>query len=210
MKKLVFLSPFLLTLMFLIHACSNYNSKKNDTVNTKISKTKAGEYNVDTEKSVVEWLGKKTTGSHNGHIKIKTGDIGIDKEGYISYGGFILDMTSIECTDLEGKRKKSLEDHLKDPDFFNTKEFPMASFIIDQYGHENEKNILYGILTIKDIHRRISFEYEQIDVLTYKAEITVDRTLFDIKYKSKTFMPDIGDHFIYDNFIITLNPIIFK
>ena len=30
--------------------------------------------------------------------------------------------------------------------------------------------------------------------------ITIDRTLYDIKYKSKSYFPDIGDKFIYDDF----------
>ena len=33
--------------------------------------------------------------------------------------------------------------------------------------------------------------------------IDVDRTLYNIKYKSKSFFPDIGDKLIYNNF--TLN-----
>ena len=46
--------------------------------------------------------------------------------------------------------------------------------------------------------------------LAYTAEIIVDRTLFDIKYKSKTIYPDLGDHFIYDDFKIILNQLVFK
>ena len=38
---------------------------------------------------------------------------------------------------------------------------------------------------------------------TASGRIDIDRTLYDIRYKSKSFFPDIGDKFIYDNF--TLN-----
>ena len=38
---------------------------------------------------------------------------------------------------------------------------------------------------------------------TAKGSIDINRTLYNIKYKSKSYFPDIGDRFIYDNF--TLN-----
>ena len=57
---------------------------------------------VDVKKSTIEWVGKKVTGSHNGTISLKSGDIGMDENGNMSSATFVIDMTSIVCTDLSG------------------------------------------------------------------------------------------------------------
>ena len=230
MKKLIFFSSFLLTLCFLLNACSNttkQNSQNSEDSEMMIvgktvvprdivmGETKKGAISVDTKNSKIEWIGEKPTGTHDGTIKVSKGYIEIDKKGNIKKGEFILDMNSINCTDLEGKKKQSLEEHLKDPDFFNTTEHPTASFKINK----SDANTIYGTLTIKGISQDIQFNYNEMKYinndtntteLTYTAEIIVDRTLFDIKYKSKTIFPDLGDHFIYDDFKIILNPLVFK
>ena len=211
MKKFIFLAPYLLTLTLLISSCSN-NKKQNTTTinNNQIEKRtlvdQEGTFGVDTLNSNVEWLGEKPTGTHYGDIKIKKGFVSTDKKGNILKGRFDLDMNTINCTDLEGKKKNSIEGHLKDTDFFNTSKYPTASFVIEKV----EKNTIMGILTIKGISHPIKFDYTKVSPLTYKAEIMVDRTLFDIKYKSKSIFPELGDHFINDDFKITLNPISFK
>jgi len=224
MKKLLFFSSFLLTLCFFLNACSNatkQNSKNNEkseammtgkTTSQKdgsIDKIKTETMYVDIKNSKIEWIGEKPTGTHDGTINILKGYIEIDKKGNVKKGEFILDMNSINCTDLQGKKKQSIEEHLKDADFFNTTEHPTASFKINKADSDN----IYGILTIKGVSQKIKFPYKahkDTTALTYVAEIIVNRTLFDIKYKSKTIFPDLGDHFIYDDFKITLNPLVFK
>ena len=163
-------------------------------------------YNVDIDKSNVEWIGKKATGSHNGIILIKKGHITLDKDNKITDGEFILDMESISCTDLTGSKKASLDGHLMDADFFNTEKFPTAKFTITN----SSKDKINGTLTIKDITHNISFKYENNSRLTYEAEIIVDRTKYNVKYKSKTIFPELGDRFIYDDFTIKLNSLIFN
>jgi len=210
MKKIIFFSPFLLTLMFLLNACSNNNSEKttiqSDNSSKKEQIIKSGTFNLDTEKSNIEWLGKKLTGSHNGNIKAQKGMIQVDEKGNITAGNFILDMSTINCTDLEGESKQGLEEHLNNADFFNTTEFPIASFEISKV----KSDTIFGILTIKNISNEIQFNYKKIGELSYEADIIIDRTQFNIKYASKTFIPDIGDRFIYDDFEIKLNPITFN
>ena len=166
----------------------------------------AQSYQVDDSQSNIEWLGEKTTGSHNGTVKVKEGFIKINKNDEITDGEFTLNMESITCADLQGSKKEYLEEHLKDEDFFNTKEYATASFKITKATSSK----IHGVLTIKGISHDISFDYKKTEKLKYEAKIIVDRTLFDIKYKSKTIFKDIGDHFIYDDFIITLNPLVFK
>ena len=213
MKKIYFLSFFLLTTVILINSCTNKVKTETSTEkaittqdNTESKKPQQGQlknYVIDTENSVVEWIGRKTAGSHNGVIKINKGVLLKNKEHDIVSGKFMINMQSIECTDLTGGKKESIEGHLKDEDFFNTAKYPNASFMIKEV---KDKKII-GMLTIKGISKAIEFEYTKLNDHQYEAEIIVDRTLFDIKYKSKTIFPDLGDNFIYDDFIIKLNPL---
>ena len=188
MKKTLLINTFLLTFIFIFNSCSN---KKNNTESENSNTQKyieknitSGDFTVDTENSNIEWLGTKTTGSHNGNLLVQKGIINIDENGVISKGKFILDMGSINCTDLVDKpdKKQYLEDHLKNADFFDTASHPTAMFRITKV----DNNTMSGVLTIKGISKEINFNYSQIAKLTYEAEIIVDRTLFDIKYKSKS------------------------
>jgi len=212
MKKNLLFNIFLLTFLFLVYGCTNNQKSKSQDNNTtqatgdSTKNMKTGTFYADTENSKIEWIGKKPTGSHNGNIKIQKGFISTDENGNIIQGEFIFDMNTINCTDLEGKKKESIEGHLKDSDFFDTSKHPTASFVISK----EEKGTIFGTLTIKGISQEISFNYNYISDLQLEAEILVDRTLFDIKYKSKSVFPDLGDHFINDYFKIILNPIIFK
>ena len=208
MKKLLFFNAFLLTFIFVFHGCINKESNTNsiEQKNTKSKQIKSGTFTIDQENSNIEWIGTKPTGSHNGTVKVRRGAITTDQNGSLQSGKFMLDMNSIICTDLEGKKKTSIEGHLKDPDFFDVEKHPTAMFIITEVNKESMK----GTLTIKGISNEISFDYQEIGDLSYKAEIKVDRTLYDIKYKSKSIFPDLGDHFIHDEFTIKLNPLTFK
>jgi len=210
MKKIYFLTLFLLTTIIFFDSCSN----KTKTTGDNIVKTKKEEtiqpkqagivtHAIDTENSIIEWIGTKTTGSHDGTIQIEKGVILENKNGDIVSGKFMMNMNSIECTDLSGKKKESIEGHLKDEDFFNTIEHPYASFSIREVGPK----LISGILTIKGISQSISFKYNKLNDYQYEADIVVDRTLFDIKYKSKTIFPELGDNFIHDDFVIKLNPL---
>ena len=51
---------------------------------------------------------KKVTGEHFGTIKLKSGNITISKENVITSGEFVVDMSTINCTDLSGKVNNQL------------------------------------------------------------------------------------------------------
>ena len=211
MKNILQTSLFLLTLIIFLSSCVSNKTNKQPESKTKINKVedyklKPGIYDFDSSLSSIEWVGKKPTGSHNGDISLKRGSIKIDSSGSISGGKFIFDMQTINCTDLEGKPKANIEGHLKNEDFFDVEKFPEAFFIIKDV--DNTK--MSGILTIKNIPNPISFNYEMTGPLEFKAEIKVDRSLYNIKYASKSFFSDLGDKFIDDIFTITLNPVKFK
>ena len=211
MNKTLQIPIILLTFMTILLSCVNQKSNKSLDLESKKNKVKsynleAGLYNVDSENSSIEWLGKKPAGSHNGDIELSRGSIKIDEKGMISGGKFIFNMQTINCTDLEGKPKKNIEGHLKNEDFFNVEKFPKASFTIETIDDQK----MSGTLIIKNISNPITFNYTRTGPLEFKAKIQVDRTLYDIKYGSKSFFSDLGDKFIDDIITITLNPIAFK
>lgn len=62
----------------------------------------AQDLNVDLAKSSLKWTGKKIGGAHNGQISLKEGSMKI-AENQITSGTFVIDMTTITCTDLTGE-----------------------------------------------------------------------------------------------------------
>ena len=89
-------------------------------------------FTVDLEKSKVQWLAKKVGGQHDGLVDIKKAYIMFNGQGEVSQADIVMDMTSITVEDLTGGAKNSLTNHLKDPDFFNTQDYPEASFTVKE------------------------------------------------------------------------------
>ncbi|HEY1025685.1 MAG TPA: YceI family protein, partial [Sphingobacteriaceae bacterium] len=82
------------------------------------TKPKTVSYTVDTEKSSVEWIGKKVTGQHNGTIKLASGNLVVSGNA-IKDGSIVIDMNSIVILDLQGNSNKNLSNHLRSDDFFS-------------------------------------------------------------------------------------------
>ena len=81
---------------------------------------------VNVETSVVIWTGYKVTGQHEGTITLKEGVLLFENET-LTGGNFIIDMTTINTTDLQGGAKNRLDSHLKNEHFLmltNTKQRP--------------------------------------------------------------------------------------
>ena len=154
---------------------------------------------VKTETSSVTWKGYKVTGSHVGSIALKQGSLEF-KEGALIGGEFIMDMTSIENTDLEGEYKGKLEGHLKSDDFFGVATYPTAKLFFNKVKSTGKNSYeVTGDLTIKDKTNPVTFE---ISVYGNKAtaSLKIDRTLYGVKYGSASFFDDLKDKAIYDEF----------
>ena len=159
---------------------------------------------VNTEMSTVKWKGEKVTGFHEGVINIKTANLTFDNDE-LTGGEVIIDMLTINCTDLSGPYKNKLEEHLNSDDFFNVKDYPLSTLKITECTKlNNNKYNVVANLTIKGVTEKIEFETElKNNVAT--AEINIDRTKFDIKYSSGSFFKNLGDKMIYDDFSISVN-----
>lgn len=152
-----------------------------------------GFYKIDTQTSVVEWVGSKITGSsHTGTVSIIEGGLMIS-DGKVDHGKFTIDMTSINVTDLDGDMKGKLEGHLKNEDFFAVDKFKTANVAILGSEGDNVK----ANLTIKGITHEITFPTKVVlnedGTLTATAKIEVDRSKYDVRYGSDSFFDNLGD-----------------
>ena len=70
--------------------------------------TTAQNKKIDVKKSSIAWVGKKVTGQHNGTINFLSGTL-VFKGKTLKGGEFVVDMNSINTTDLQaGKGKEKL------------------------------------------------------------------------------------------------------
>lgn len=163
-------------------------------------------YQVDHQQSKLTWNAKKMTGSHAGAISVSAGQLNIDNN-VLKGGAFTLDTRSITVTDItNADMNGKLVGHLKSDDFFSVEKHPTATFVITSATSKGGGNYdVTGNLTIKGITNPVSFP-ATVNVsggkATAKATVTVDRTKFDIKYRSKNFFENLGDKAIYDDFTL--------
>jgi polyisoprenoid-binding protein YceI len=172
------------------------------------SESSSSKYAVNTSESTIEWKGFKPTGSHNGIINLDSGTFSVT-DSTLESGTFIIDMTSINSTDLEGDQKANLDAHLKgtvegkEGDFFNVAKFPNAAFEITGTTVENGKTMISGNLALKGIKNNITFPATITntgDVMTIISDaFTIDRTKWSINYGSKSIFDNLGDKFINDD-----------
>lgn len=169
----------------------------------------AAEYTVDKSNSKVKWEAKKVTGKHDGSIAFANGSI-LVTDNKISGGTFVIDMKSMANDDItDAGMKAKLMGHLASDDFFSFEKFPESKMVIKKVTlvSGDEYHFLVD-LTIKGITNPIEFNAKSTvngDKLIAEGVITVNRTLFGIKYGSGSFFQGLGDKVIYDDFTLTFN-----
>ena len=158
---------------------------------------------INTSESSINWLAKKVTGQHEGNINLISGNLEMI-ENKISGGNFEVDMTSIIVTDLSGEYKGKLEGHLKSKDFFGIEKFPIASLTIKKAIMKTENHHeVTAELTIKGITNPITFDMH-IENNEAMAKLTIDRTKYDIRYRSDSFFDNLGDIAINNDFDLNI------
>ncbi|SMO59595.1 YceI family protein [Solitalea koreensis] len=169
---------------------------------------KAETFKVDATKSTVEWNAKKVTGEHSGAIKLATGSLTYDGKT-IKGGTFTIDMNSISCSDItDANYNGKLIGHLKNDDFFSTEKFPTAKFDITEVKSTGADSYeISGNLTIKGITKPQTFPAtvkKAGNNLVATANLTIDRTAFDIRYGSASFF-NVGDKAIANDFTLKIS-----
>ena len=166
-------------------------------------------YKVNTNTSKINWKGFKPTGSHYGTIHLSNGNFILNGEKIVG-GEFTINMNSIVDLDMpaDNEYNAKLVGHLKSEDFFDVAKYPNGSFQIKGTENKNGRTLIKGDLTLKGITNSISFLADiKIDAgkLTFKSEtFKLDRSKWNIRYKSKSFFDDLKDKFIEDDMEISI------
>ena len=162
---------------------------------------------INVNKSNIKWTGKELTNKeHYGALKFSKANLEYEDEKLVG-GEFVVDMTTLDVQDLSGRGKERLEGHLRSDDFFSvdkhnnaylkiTKVIPaeFSRITLDDKSYE-----LVGDLTIKDITHPITFTLKPEDNQSYKAELTFDRSKYDVRFRSGSFFENLGDKLILDD-----------
>lgn len=170
-----------------------------------------GTYTLDTASSSIVWNAEKRVGAHHtGTVEAEQGAVVIEN-GEVTGGSMEVNMRSIADTDLTSEEdNKKLVGHLKSEDFFNVAVYPTATFALTSVttveGEETPQAT--GIMTIKGIENEVTFPamFVMTDAgVRLTGVVTLDRTLWDIRYGSETFFENLGDNLIEDQFALTLD-----
>lgn len=185
---------------------------KVETTATAPAKEKA--YQLLADKSNLKWHAKKVTGEHFGTLKLNNGTLTV-ANNKLTGGAFEMDMSSIANTDIkDAEYRDKLINHLKSDDFFGVEKFPTATFKITKVqpianaaaGQPNYT--VTGDLTVKGNTHPLTFPATvtvKNGVATAKADVTVNRAKYDVRYGSESFFGSLGDKAIYDDFVVSLD-----
>lgn len=109
------------------------------------------------------------------------------------------------ATDLQGEDAKKLEETLKSDEWFGVAKHPQAKLVFTSVVSQGEG--LYNVtgnFTIKGKTNPTTFKF-QISDLEAKAKVVIDRTLYNILHGSNSFLDNLKDKVIYNEFEIDVN-----
>jgi len=161
-------------------------------------------FTVVSTQSNIDWVGKKITGSHNGTIAVKEGEL-IVNNGKLTGGKFIIDTTSIKILDItDPATNAQFAGHLASDDFFSIDKYPEASLTITSVSG----NHVEGNLAIKGITHPVGFDAAvniNGNTLVATGKLVIDRTKYEMKFRSGNFFKDLGDTLIYNDFELNVS-----
>ena len=181
--------------------------KEGDRNNTSASPVSSGDvanekYIIDTRESVVTWKGGMLIGSdfHTGYVYLSKGELRIENSQLVG-GTAEVDMNTIE--DETHRSDNGLIKHLKDPDFFDVKKFPISIIAINRVESTNgEEKEVTGNLTIKGITHPVTFQAKvevKAGIVKANGKVVIDRTKWDVRYKSGKFYDLLANETISDS-----------
>jgi len=155
----------------------------------EVQEVVAQSYAINTEKSSVSWKGEVAgVYGHEGVVNVKSGNVAVT-EGKITGGEITIDMSTIAATDSasyqdeKGHTIKDLEGHLTTGDFFNTAEFPTATFVVTAVSDSK----ITGDFTVRGKTNSEEFIIESSDVsdsnVTVNGTLKFDRQKYDVAWK---------------------------
>lgn len=102
---------------------------------TVVEKKHQNSFILDKVNSTLGWKGGKNDSYfHSGKVQFSEGNL-VMEHGVIVSGNFVVDMSTIVCTDAELPKEKQdgLAKHLKDVDFFNIAKYATSRVTIGAY-----------------------------------------------------------------------------
>ena len=156
-------------------------------------------FNIVSTQSSIDWVGRKVTGSHNGTIAVKEGELIVNDNKLVG-GKVIVDVASIKVLDVtDPTTNAQFAGHLASDDFFSTEKYPEATLEITSVSGQH----VVGNLTIKGISHPVSFDAVvniKNETLIATGKLVIDRTKYEMKFRSGTFFKNLGDTLIYNDF----------
>ena len=152
-------------------------------------------YVINSENSKVEFTGSKVTGKHDGGFKQVQGEVHTSGNT-VSHAKVTIDTTSLYSDN------DRLTGHLKSPDFFDVAKYPTAVFETTSISGTGDNASVKGNLTLHGVTKEISFPAKievKDDAVTVKAEFSINRQDFGIKYAGKP------DDLIRDGVVLRLD-----
>lgn len=159
------------------------------------SNAAAKAYAITSENSKVEFTGSKVTGKHDGGFKQIQGEVHTSGNT-VAHAKVTIDTTSLHSDN------NRLTDHLKSPDFFDVAKYPTAVFETTSISGTGDNATVKGNLTLHGVTKEISFPAKievQDDAVTVKAEFSINRQDFGIKFAGKP------DDLIRDGVVLRLD-----
>ncbi len=166
-------------------------------------------FNAGTEKKVVineatvTWKAYKVIGFHEGTVNLEEGHFTFNNDE-LTGGTIIMNIASLVVTDLPVDRRGRVENHLKSDDFFSTETHPTSTLKITSVKGKKGKYEVTGDLTIKNITNPITFNLDIVDNVATTA-LKIDRTKFDIKFRSASFFDGLKNKAIENEFDINVS-----
>lgn len=183
------------------------------SVQSNTQGVKDGGYTVLSSESTVQWKGSKTLIANyedTGTLAIKEGEFNVSN-GVVSSGKVVFDMSSIKAlTTGGGSGQDRLSGHLKSADFFDVSKFGEATLVINEAKSIDQVTYtLKGTLTIKDKTNPVEFPVKvgtrSDGALSAEGSVSLDRTLWDVRYGSDKFFDNLANNVIDDMFTVSFN-----
>ena len=167
-----------------------------------------GNYQINLEESKVEWLGRNLLNKHWGTAALSSGNFTLSNENLIE-GNFVIDLTTLECTDLAGTGMHDvLISHLQNDDFFDVKNYPKATFKVTQASTKPKptpgsvNTTITGDLTLRGQTHPITLDaatgVTAEGYLAMQASFSIDRTQWGILYGSGKYFHRLAGHVVND------------
>lgn len=194
---------FLGSMLFASYTSGRAQSKTESPKGTSKSTAVSEKFVIDKKESTITWkcsMAIALKGGHTGFISASKGDLLIEKN-QLTGGTIDIDMNSI--ADEHHNSDNNLIEHLKSADFFDAQKFPISTFDITKVAPAEGGSVkVTGNLTVKGITHEISFPatVEVKDgVVKANGKVTIDRTKWDVRYKSAAFFSSLADEAISDS-----------